>query len=667
MPLFPAKGLTMQARASLSFALFLLAVCASSRLLAQFQPPTPDELKMTADPKAPGASAVYLYREDVIEDSTHSDTIYERIKVLSEKGKDLATVHVPYVHGIDTVSDIQGRTIHADGTIIPLTAKPADLMAFKSSSFEVDEIVFTLPNAEVGSILEYRLILTDPPFNVGQPIWQVQTHYFVHKEHFQFHDEVPSGRFILGRNGEPLDRLMALEDLPAGVAVSFDKSRSIFTLDLSDVAALPDEDWTPPLNILKWRVEFYYTNAKTAPQFWATAERDWAKDVEEFTHPSGALQKVASGLISPSDTDDQKARKIYAAVQKLDNTAFSRTKSKVERKRDKMKDIHQAEDIWKNQSGDEDEITLLFIALARAAGLKVLPVQVVNRNRAMFDGRYLSTRQLDDYLADVLIDGKDVYLDPGQKMCPYGALHWKHTLASGFKLGSNEAVITPEISFKSAVVHRVADLAVDSTGNVKGIARYAMTGPDALRWRQLSLENDQDEVKKQFKEAIKDDFPDGVQADFDHFQGLDDPNVTLVADLNVSGTVGSVTGKHFFMPGLFFESRGKHPFVASDKRFAPVDVHFPKLEQDDVTYHLPPGFSLEGTPLPSSTAWPEHALLKISSTQSGSDVKITRSLAYNFTLLDPKDYSALHDFYLKVATADQQQFALTRTPPTKGN
>ena len=44
--------------------------------------------------------------------------------------------------------------------------------------------------------------------------------------------------------------------------------------------------------------------------------------------------------------------------------------------------------------------------------------KVVDRNRAIFDASYLSLRQLDDYIAILLIDGKEVYLDPGQKMCP---------------------------------------------------------------------------------------------------------------------------------------------------------------------------------------------------------------------------------------------------------
>ena len=41
-------------------------------LHAQFQEPTKEELQMTADPKAPGAAAVYLYREETTDDQLHS-------------------------------------------------------------------------------------------------------------------------------------------------------------------------------------------------------------------------------------------------------------------------------------------------------------------------------------------------------------------------------------------------------------------------------------------------------------------------------------------------------------------------------------------------------------------------------------------------------------------
>ena len=39
--------------------------------MAQFQAPTDEELKMTADPKAPGAAAVYLNIEEIANDPLH--------------------------------------------------------------------------------------------------------------------------------------------------------------------------------------------------------------------------------------------------------------------------------------------------------------------------------------------------------------------------------------------------------------------------------------------------------------------------------------------------------------------------------------------------------------------------------------------------------------------
>src|SRR5579862_4686837 len=94
---------------------FLLrgAVSAIAALLpvllhAQFQQPTEDELKMTSDPKAPGAAAVYLNINEIANDPMHYQSVYARIKVLTEKGKELATVEVPYLKGNKKVTGIKG-------------------------------------------------------------------------------------------------------------------------------------------------------------------------------------------------------------------------------------------------------------------------------------------------------------------------------------------------------------------------------------------------------------------------------------------------------------------------------------------------------------------------------------------------------------------------------
>ena len=68
-------------------ALSILILASPVMLLGQFQEPTSDELKMTADPKAPGASAICLYREESTDNSNRTFVLYERIKILTEKVK----------------------------------------------------------------------------------------------------------------------------------------------------------------------------------------------------------------------------------------------------------------------------------------------------------------------------------------------------------------------------------------------------------------------------------------------------------------------------------------------------------------------------------------------------------------------------------------------------
>jgi len=636
----------------------MLAVVGSPILVrAQFQEPTKDELQMTSDPKAPGAAAVYLYREETTDDKLHYHSYYERIKVLTEKGKELATIKIPYEHGNFKVTDIHGRTIHADGTVIPLTSKAADLVDVKTKDYQENTMVFTLPSVEVGSILEYRLQLRYDDDMVSSPHWQVQQPYMVRKAHYSF---VPSGLGVIDNHGNSANRLMWEIKGPAGTKVAEEHSR--YTYDATDVPPIPDEDWMPPLNSLTWRVDFYYTGYMTAGDFWMAEGKRWAKEADRFATPSKTLQQAASQIVGPSDTEEQKARKLYDAVQKLENTSFTRSKSEAEKKKEKIKDIKDAEGAWNEKAGSANELALLYVALARAAGLKAYPMEVVDRNRAIFDPQYLTTWQLDDYIAVVGIGGKEVFVDPGQKMCPFGLLHWKHAGVGGLRTNATGPVAgtTPVPNYQQTKLDRVANLTVDTDGSVSGTIRFVMSGQDALHWRQMTLENDENEVKKTFNETMREYLPDGVQADFDHFLGLEEYNSNLIATVKVSGNLGSVTGKRFFLPGLFFESHAKHPFVAVDKRTIPVDVKYARMETDDVVYYLPDGYTVESTPQTNNVSWANHALLKVKSDPTTKGVEVTRSLAYNYTFLDPKDYGDLHDFYQKVATADQQQLVLTR-------
>jgi hypothetical protein len=167
-------------------AALIFAAVSPVLLCAQFQQPTDEELKMTSDPKAPGADAVYLEINEVANDPMHYQSTYARIKVLTEKGKELATVELPYLRGSFKIADIKGRTIHPDGTVIPLTVKPEDLMVAKTGETQIGKKVFSLPSVEVGSILEYSYDIRYDDDEFSSPEWEIQRPHFVHKAHYQF-------------------------------------------------------------------------------------------------------------------------------------------------------------------------------------------------------------------------------------------------------------------------------------------------------------------------------------------------------------------------------------------------------------------------------------------------------------------------------------------------
>ena len=226
---------------------------------------------------------------------------------------------------------------------------------------------------------------------------------------------------------------------------------------------------------------------------------------------------------------------------------------------------------------------------------------------------------------------------------------------------------TPGNSYKDATTIRSGDLTIERDGSVKGTIRITMNGPAALRWREIAVRNDQDEVKKRFNEELHRMVPDGVDAEVDHFLGLNDYHSVLMAMVKVSGNMGTATGKRVFLPGIFFESRAKHPFVAEEKRLTAVDMEYADTVQDEVTYHLPDLFAVESAPPDLSIPWPGHAAFKVKSVENKSDVTVQRTFVRAFALLEPKDYSALRDFYQKVATADQQQLVLKVGPAAGGN
>ncbi|MGB6975729.1 MAG: transglutaminase-like domain-containing protein [Terracidiphilus sp.] len=700
----------MRVRDWMSAAAMLLGLATPLAAFGQFQTPTKVELQMTSDPMAPGAAAVYLYREEIQDDHHHFFSVYARIKILKDSGTELATVNIDYRKsfvftasgdnsshmangfanswdlpdanrtGEDTpnntdtfvghveIGALQGRTIHPDGTVVSMTGAQADLLKEKLGNNQINEMTFTLPDAHKGDILEYYYQVRYDRFNQA-PNWQLQMPFFVHKEHFVF---IPSAQFtrqegagagvsdspMYGPFGEVETDVRASSVLPQGAKVQQDGLGRYF-VDLTNVPPTPQEPYSPPLSGRIYHVNFYYTFTPSVKEYWQKEMDFWTKALNKYIAPTPLIRSTAKEVTSGAATPLDKAKALYALVQKFDNQDLDQRPTVAPD--DGSIPYGSVEQVLQAKRGGSRQLTFLFLSLARAAGLEARPIRLAGRDHGIFDASTLDTTQLDSIIVSITIDGKEIYVDPGERMAPFETLYWAHSGAGGVALQSDgkvETLLTPLQENRANTVVRVGTLNVSPQGDVSGTLKIGFIGQQALAWRQLALRAGPGAVQQQMQEHLDRELPAGVQAHIEHIAGLDDPSHQLVAILPVTGMLATSAGKHLVLPRLFFDTTDSDPFPEEAQRVWPVDMHYPAQEQEQITYDLPTGLKLENPPADVNTRWAENAAYIVRTTVAANSVTNARILARGFTLLDPSQYSQLRAFYQTVTQDDHQQIVL---------
>src|ERR1700686_1360794 len=296
-------------RAKLCFAaLAVIFLCSSYRLHAfdDWQPINPEELKMTADPAHPG-DAIILYHEETADDMTRHRYVYKRLKVLTDKGRNRANVEIEYDASYAGISDIRARTIAPDGTITPFTGKAFNSTIVKAHGVKYLAKTFTLPNVQVGSIIEWKYTEYWETY-VFAPHWVLQDDLLTKRAKFTFVPMFKAGHYVEDSRGDIKDRVFyTLLGLPENTTIKTTANNRM-ELELKDIPAFEEEDFAPPSDVLKMRVNFYYgTDKMGKPQeFWKNEGKYWNKEVEAFAGHSGAVAAAVNQTISASDTAEQK-------------------------------------------------------------------------------------------------------------------------------------------------------------------------------------------------------------------------------------------------------------------------------------------------------------------------------------------------------------------------
>jgi len=585
-------------------------------------PVPPEELALEDNAFDPGLPALILEYEVRTHNTKSAATTYKRIKIFREEGKKLADVEIRYFEKFTRVEEIRAHVTSPSGKSEDFNGAIYDKEVVRLRKFRFNAKTFTLPNVDVGSVIEYSYRLhshSDIPDVIKNPgryliteaiaypaaEWDIQQDTAVRHGLFTLHP-IKGARTATFSHDLPKDAVK--RTLPDGTV----------ELEVNYISAFQKEEYSPPEENLKIRADVFYTLGMYGDPsfFWVSLARREAEYYEKFIGKPKDEHHETERLLTAGDSDETKLRKIYARVQEIRALSYEPERSKKERRQESLKENKNVQDVLNHGYAFANETNLVFIALARSAGFQAYPVRVASRNRAFFVPERLDPNQLNSLVVEVLIGSISRFLDPATPYCPDRYLPWEETDASGIRvdLQNNKIQKTPAPESKDAATRRHW---LPHGGSVKLLAAESWTVSAAP-------------LKAQFEIQV--------------------PNYA------------SKAGQRLLVPVGILHSSSQHPF-ASTRRTHPVYFEYPMESYDEVKLELPPGMQIGSLPTDKKIERGGNTLYQSSAEKRGNALQLKRTLKMPLYYIPPERYLALRQFYEEIRTSDEQQTVLKLSLP----
>ena len=416
-------------------------------------------------------------------------------------------------------------------------------------------------------------------------------------------------------------------------------------------------------------IRFFYGGNEliSSEAFWQEFGRSRFDESERFIG-GRSIRTLASAAIGGETDSEKKLHKLYARAQATRNLSYERRRTKQEDKKEKLKPNENSGDVLDRGYGTHNDITRLFVALARAAGFDAQVVRAPNRKEFFFKPNYLVASQLASEIAVVKLNGNDVFLDPGTEFCPFGLVRWIHTSDKGLRLdksGGTFVVIPPATSDKTQL-RRIARVELGPDGSLKGSLDVEMKGNHALEHRLWALQEDEAGRRKGLEDEAKEWLPEGALATVDSMQGWESTEEPLQVRYKIEvPSFASLAGKRLLIPAaLFRTTKQRLAFQHKEHKYA---VYFPFAynEMDNVILQVPDGYTAESVPAAQDVKLPSTRFVTVRSFANNQFVS-KRALVVNGIIFRVSEYPELKGFFDKVQGADEEQLVLQSAAVSAG-
>ncbi len=645
---------------------YLLALLAAPISVAyaadDWRPVDPAHLTMKTPVVEKDADAEVLFWDVRIDDYSEDlvFTNYIRIKIFTARGVETQSkVDLEYF-GSYRIKDVAGRTIKPDGSIVELKKDAVfDRTLVKLSGLKVRVKSFAMPAVEPGGLIEYR--------------WkEVRGGRSANNIRLQFQRDIPVQLVKYS--------LKPMADTPAGMSVqtfhgdgsNFVKEKDgFYSTTMTNMPAFRVEPRMPPEdNERTWMLVYYMTHRVTdTNKYWT----DLGKRLFEVSKPwikiNDDIRKAAATAVGDASTPEKKLERIYEFCKTKVKNAHSPDAGLTEADREKLKKNESPADTLKRGVGTGDDITMLFAALAVAAGFDARVSLMADRSDIFFDKSVAVDNFLNARDAVVKVGNEWRFYDPGSLYLPFGLLRWQEEGVQALITDSKDPVFvtTPVSSYTTSVQKRTATLKLTQDGALEGDVRIEFTGHFAVEKKKNNGDDSPAEREKTLTESVKQAMSTAELSDIKIENVTDSVKPFAYSyHIKVPG-YAQRTGKRLFLQPAFFQ-RGAPPLFPAGARVHPVYFHYPWSEIDTVKIELPKGFELDNADAPQPFAAGDVSKYEMKIVVvEGRTLIINRSFSFGGagTLLFPKtSYAPLKQLFDTLHERDNHTITLKQASST---
>jgi hypothetical protein len=607
------------------------------------------------------AGAEVLFSKTQVSDAYTSGRYYStrehyvRVRLFTEAAAQRwAQVTLPTMGDNVRVSEVSGRTIQPDGAILPLDAlSVVERTVVELRGRKVRSVSFALPGVRAGAIIEYQfrevdldVLTTFQPLPLQLDLPARLIRYRVRPLHMP---------------GVTLRQLSFNATVPPGWA----DDDGFTTYELRDVPAFVSEPLMPPASHLRASLVLSYsTQLRVTPRaFWSAQGREAADLFKHRVLVNDELRSVCASTIAGTSDDDERLRRLVAWCRR--EIAPMESSDPDTLKARNMVQNWDARFTFRQRAGSSRDLTVLFAALAMAAGYPVRCVLVPDVDEVKFDQEAMDPRFLRTWNVAVWVRDRWQCFCPAERRLPWDMVPANEEGQLGLMCDddSSEFIETPLAPPARSMRRCRADLTLDPDGGLAGELRVELSGHwNAYARSALAVAADTATGFREIMEWAGDGF-ELRDLRFDAGASADQPLVAR-ARVRMEEHVNLAERHMLLEPTAWWAHR--QPELTAPERKWPVCFRFAGCEQDTIRIHLPEGWVLDAFDTPSPVPGDGIAgyALGLRVADAGRVLECTRTFQFGeggILELPPERYPDIKRLFDRVLDQDRTSVILTRT------